>query len=114
MKIRSSKGIALAVALVTILCLLTVAGAILTLGYNFNLIINNMGGTRSVDYYKAQAGVVDAQWRLRTNFGGINTVLDPPSYQLDIDGDATNDVQVDIGPVIDPLTQTRQIISESL
>ena len=98
---RDSKGVALVVVIIIFTMLALMASFAMNLGYNQRRLSHVGTGTKVVNYYRAQAGVVDAYWRIRTNQGGIYTppAFDPPAYFLDVDNNAVNDTTVDIGPV---------------
>lgn len=110
MRSRSQQGLVLTLAITTILLIMSVAGAALTLAYNQRLLTDDLAAQRTRSYWYAQAGVVDAQWRIRTNFGGnYAPAMDPAAYSIDVDGDGDNDVTVDIG-VENSTTRLRPIV----
>ena len=94
------------IVIIIIIIMAMLALYVTTLGYNQKKLADSAGGRRAKIYYKAQAGVIDANWRIRTNYtAGLpvgNFRTDPnysPTYSVDIDGDGTNDCQVTIGAV---------------
>jgi hypothetical protein len=101
------KGIALTIAILMIICSSILAGYALQAGWNMRRIQVSSGSKRDRTYWYAKAGVVNARWRIRTNVGGqfTNPAFDPAAYTLDVNGDAVNDVSVDIGPVVNGLRQ---------
>ena len=86
------------------------------LGYNQKKLSDAAGGRRAKIYYRAQAGVVEANWRIRENIGGNFTTpaYDPAPYSIDVDGDTVNDCTIDIGPVTNAATKQRAIASTGL
>ena len=112
---RSEKGAALTAVIVLTLILSLIGAYALTTGQNQARQVNAAAFHRAKIYYRAQGGVVDAMWRIRTNHilpawpaGSTFTdpTFDPPVYFIDIDTDmpsanlvAGSDVKVDIGPV---------------
>lgn len=120
----NDKGVVLVIAIVVIVLLALLAGYATQLGYNQRRLSDAGGGRRAKIYYRAQAGVVDANFRIRTNYtAGLTPVIaggflvdtyDPNPYPLDVDGDGTMDCQVDIGPVTNPLTKQRGVSSTGL
>ena len=129
MRCQNDKGMALTVAIIIIILLGLLAGYMTQMGYNQRRLADTAGGRRAKAYYRAQAGLVDANWRIRTNYTGTTTytgsALNPPgsfavdaynpnAYQMDLDGDGSNDVDVDIGPVTNALTKQRDIRSIGL
>ena len=106
MRRPSDKGVVLTVVIVIIIVLASLTLYVTTLTYNQKKLADSAGGRRSKVYYRAQAGVIDANWRIRTNYtAGIpvgNFRTNPnysPTYSIDVDGDGTNDCQVTIGAV---------------
>jgi len=113
---------ALTVVIIIIIMLGLLATYVTQLGYNQRRLSDTAGGRRAKIYYRAQAGLVDANWRIRTNYTAslspVGSFLvdgyDPGAYQLDVDGDGTNDTSVDIGPVTNAATRQRSILSTGL
>lgn len=97
---RGDRGAALTLAIVIVMILSTLAAVALALAYNYRMMRDGLTAQHARAHFRAQAGVVDARWRIRNNFGMDFTVAanDPAPYDIDIDGDGTNDVTVDIGP----------------
>jgi hypothetical protein len=100
--------------------LAAMAGYITNLSYNQRLLAKTAGGSGSiVSFYHAKAGLVNASWRIRTNtFGGLTPpgqfttdAWNPNPYNLDVNGDGTNDTTVDIGPVENPVLKNRRIVA---
>lgn len=103
----AQKGVALTIAIMMIICSSILAGYAMQAGWNMRRIQIRSGSRRDRIYWFAKAGVVNARWQIRTNVGGQfnNPAFDPAAYLLDVNGDATNDVSVDIGPVVNGLRQ---------
>jgi Tfp pilus assembly protein PilX len=103
----NDKGMALVVVIVVVIMLALLAGYVTQLGYNQRRLSDTAGGRRAKIYYNAQAGVVHANWRIRTNYTAglvpagsfLVDAYDPNPYSIDVDGDGTMDCTVDIGPV---------------
>ena len=97
------------VVVIVIITMLTLIGAFMTkMTYNQRTLVSVTSGKRVQVYYRAQAGVVDAHWRIRTNYTGApmgggdftNPAFDPPPYSVDMaPADGNNDFTVDMGPV---------------
>ena len=126
---KNQAGFVLALTIIVIVILTFVVMLVLSLGVHQKTLADAVSGTRMVAYYRSQAGIVDAQWRIRENVihldknGDLNSDLvdngkdfsfpewDPPAYYIDLDDDTTSltrrsvaggnidDVQVDIGPI---------------
>jgi hypothetical protein len=103
---KDSKGAVMTLVIIVIVMLVLLGSFVTNLCYNQRLLADAAGGGRIEKYYRAQAGVVDALARLRNN-------LIPPastsSYSLDVNSDGTNDVNVTIGAVTNPLTGARVV-----
>jgi Tfp pilus assembly protein PilX len=111
----NSNGMALTIVMITLILLSLVAAYALNLSYNQHKLFQSSTGKRVKIYYAAQAGAVDAEWRIRTNAvaatcsgacnswsssgGDFTAAGSTASYALDIDGDGVNDVVVAIGAV---------------
>ena len=65
---KKEGGFVLTAAIIFILMLVFLAMFVLNAGYNQRVMVNNVGVTRARAYYQAQAGVVDANARIRTNY----------------------------------------------
>ena len=125
-KIRNERGLALAAAIAIIMILVLLAGYVTQLSYNQKKLSASGSGQRVRNYYRAQAGVVDAGWRIRANYtvglpnGGTapfnftNDGYNPGPYNLDVDGDGAVDCTVDIGAVTNAATKQRPILSTGL
>ena len=118
---KGQGGFALTMVIVLITVLLSLSAAALGVSYNFKQIADASSGARIESHYRAQAGITDAQWRIRTNTLNDIVGLVPPaggfgdrdftvSYYLDIDanppaasvpGIASADCLVTIGAVSD-------------
>lgn len=113
---HQQSGIALTIAIIFILAVVSMIGVTMNQIYDFKVATAPLIKSRIMSYYNAQSGVVDAQWRIRTNTITGWTVpagkdftdptWNPPIYYLDIDTNpptfstsqqATSDVSVDIG-----------------
>ncbi len=125
MKIRlhNKSGIALTVVIIVLAILAMMAGYILNLGYNRRRVVDAASGTRAKIYYRAQAGVYDATFRIRRDYTGAqqpavpiagpealtpaltpvgtftNPAYNPDPYNIDTDANGVMDTSVDIGPV---------------
>ncbi len=96
----NEKGMALTIVMVTLILLSLIAGYALNLSYNQHKLFGDSSGKRIKIYYMAQAGAVDAEWRIRTNFGAnFTNPLTTMTYSGDVDGDGVNDFTVVIGAV---------------
>ena len=101
------KGMAMVIVIVVIMMLAMIGSYITSLRFNQRIIVDGASGHRAQAYYSAQAGAVDANFRIRTDFttglvpaGSFATAAyDPNPYTIDIDGDGASDVTVNIGPV---------------
>ena len=100
------------IVIIVIVIMAFLATLITTLGYNQRKLSDSAGGRRAKIYYQAQAGVIEARWRIRENIGGNFTTdaYDPAPYSIDVDGDGTNDCDIDIGPA-NPVTKQRAIVA---
>lgn len=113
LKKLDQKGAALGLVVVFTILIVFIGAYVLSAGYNQTNQINAVGIQRTKIYFRAQAGVVDALWRIRTDTippgssGSFATdSFDPPAYYIDIDLNAAtsskttgvSDVMVDIGP----------------
>ncbi len=118
----NDKGMALSIVIVVIIMLALIAGYAAQLGYNQRRLTDISGGRRAKVYFLAQAGVIDANWRIRNNYTvGLSPVgsftndnYNPNAYSVDVNNDGTNDVTVDIGAVTNALTKQRSISSTGL
>src|SRR5690348_3628790 len=111
LRLEKDNGIAMTVVLVFAMIALTLVGYVLTLSYQQTKLVNAVGIKRSKAFYRAQAGIVDAFWRIRADkappgsAGSFATASYAPTYYIDIDTDtasstpnsATDDIQVSIG-----------------
>lgn len=104
---KSESGAALTIAIITLVALTGVAGYAMTQAYHQKKLVDTTSGKRIIAYYRAQAGVVHACWRIRTNYttglspagSFLTDAYDPNPYSIDVDGDSVNDTTIDIGPV---------------
>ncbi len=99
MDLKKQDGIALTLAIIMILVMIVLGIVALSLAYNYRTLSDSISVSHTRAYFRAQAGIVDARWRIRNNIGvdfrvATNT-LGP--YSLDIDGDGVNDVTITIG-----------------
>lgn len=113
---NDSKGVALVLVIIAVMMLTGIGGFAANLAYNQRLFQNSSGGNRIRNYYRAQAGIVDACWRIRTNTGANFTIpATTLAYSLDVDNNGTNDTNVTIGALATgnpfPLTVGRPITS---
>ena len=65
---KNKDGFVLTVAIIFIIMLALLAVFVLNAGANKRIMADNVGATRARAYYRAQAGVVDAQARIRMNY----------------------------------------------
>ncbi len=107
---EGERGIVLTIVIIVTIMMMTLAVAILGLAANQSKLASSLAASNIRAQYRAEAGLVDARWRMRTNFttdigGGDFTSpsFDPPAYYLDIDANAVHtaktdadDVEVDI------------------
>jgi Tfp pilus assembly protein PilX len=124
MRVRQNlKGFALTMVIIILVLLALLATYITSISYNQRRFLDRNSSKRMKIFYCAKAGVVDANWRIRTNYtAGLlpaagsfaNDVYDPAPYNLDVDGDGTVDTTVDIGPVTNAATKERAINSTGL
>jgi len=108
----NDKGIAMTFVIIIIIILAFLATLVTVLGYNQRKLSDSAGGRRAAIYYRAQAGVIEASWRIRENIGGSFTTdtYDPAPYSIDVDGDGTDDCDINIGPA-NAVTKQRSIVS---
>lgn len=111
--------------LVVLILIALAASHVMTLSQNQHRLLNSLTKSKMQNYYKARAGVIDANWRIRTNQGGSFTTAayDPAPYYINLDnGEVSSlktpesDVLVDIGPVENaaPKTGLREIVSTGI
>ena len=120
--IQNSKGVALTVVVIVLIMVALLTGYVASLGYNQRRVTDAASGRRAKIFYRAKAGAVDAAWRIRVNYfptqippnSFLTDAWDPPAYTLDVDGDGTADTSVDIGPVTNPATRQRAVLSTGL
>lgn len=107
------RGVVLTVVIIVTIMMLSLAVAVLSLAANQTRLSNSLAASNVRAQYRAEAGLVDARWRMRVNFtddigGGDfdDPDFDPPAYFIDIDADAVHttrtgddDVEVDISAV---------------
>lgn len=114
---NNRKGVALIVVIVMIIMLMVIAAVILNLAYNFRRLVYGVSTQRTASYYFSQAGIVDAEYKLRNDLGtggpySTNPLYTTAPYSIDVDGDGVNDVTVSIGAA--DVNGTRQINATSL
>lgn len=105
--LTDSKGVAMMVVIMLIIMLALIASFVASLSYNQRRLVDASSGKRIKIYYAAQAGLVDANWRIRTDYttgltpaGSFATATYAPNpYFIDVDENGTNDVKVTIGAV---------------
>ena len=91
-------------------------------GYNKKRLMDIHSGRRDTLNFRAQAGVVDANWRIRADYtAGLspagsftNSAYDPAAYGLDVDRNGVADTCVNIGPVTNAGTGQRGIVSTGI
>lgn len=91
---KKNRGVALLVVIVMISILSLLAGYMLTLTYNQRKLGLGISGNNLKAYYRAQAGVVDAQWRLRSQYtgdiGGGGFPATAFTYDIDLDSNTVH------------------------
>ncbi len=111
---NNEKGVVLTVVIIVTLMVVLIAGYVMTMAYNQKRLSNAVSGRRIRAYYRAQAGVVDAQWRLRTNTTtGLvasplssgardfnNPLFDPLPYSLNLTTNTMNVPNLETDDVI--------------
>ena len=102
----NSTGIALTLVIMIVIMVSVLAAAAMTLGYNQKRLSDATVSNRTQGFYYAQAGIVDAQWRIRNNAlknkAGVDVItgdvgstgsdfttasFNPKAYCLDLDSD---------------------------
>lgn len=107
----NKKGAVLFVVLLFSLVMTSIMVYITNMAYQRTRLVDAVGIKRTKTYFRAQAGLVDAFWRIRTNHavpGAAGNFSDPnfaAEYYIDIDSGsvtaartATSAVKVTIGP----------------
>lgn len=107
------RGFAMGVVMVTMLIMMLIAGYVANINTSQRRLITATSGKRIASYYRAQAGIVHAFWRVRSNHtsadisgrfsacaaaGNFGTPAFVCDYTLDVDGDGTRETAVHIGP----------------
>ena len=90
-----NRGVALTIAIFILVMLVAVGGYMMSMGYNQKRMVDVSSGVKIRLYYNAQAGIVDANWRIRSNVGA-NFSGDPNAtlnYTLN-DGTIRADVSI--------------------
>jgi hypothetical protein len=124
-----ARGAVLLVVLITLLMMMALIGAVLSLASNQAVATSQVTNRYVRNYFRAHAGVVDARERIRLNdtsgLGGAtdfeDPTYDPPAYFIDLYNDSMHtgaqasgdDVRVDIGPE-DPSTGLRSVVATGL
>ena len=109
MRYPNDKGAAMTIVIILVIIMAFLATLVTIMSYNQKKLSQSVSGRRAKIYYRAQAGVVEANWRIRENYtvglvnggGGasfIDDAYDPQAYSIDTDGDSVNDCTIDIGP----------------
>lgn len=123
MRIRGSlneRGLALTIVIIVIIMLVIISAFSANVGFNQKKLIDGASGRRAKIYYKAQAGVMNATWRIQNDYtvglapaGTFTTAAyNPGPYMLDVDTDGIIDVDVDIEPLqVNNGRLNRQILS---
>ena len=78
-----TEGVALTVVLIIITVLSLLVWSVLALAYNQKLMVDRVNARHTRAEARAQAGLVNARWRIRTNFGregGYEPATDPDAY----------------------------------
>lgn len=113
------RGIAMTMVMVIVVMMALIAGYVTQLGYNQRKLVDAASGRRAKIYYRAQAGLVDANARIRTNYTtGLSPAgsfavdtYNPAPYNIDVDGDGTQDTTIDIDAVVSAALKNRPIRS---
>jgi hypothetical protein len=121
--LRGNGGFAMVFVMVVITILAMFAVWVTIQGYNQRKLLDVTSGQRAKLYYRAQAGVVEAAWRIRDNYtsgiGGVippggfpaNDTWNPPPYSIDVDGVGGNDTSIDIDAVVSGTLKNRPVRS---
>lgn len=111
-RLENKKGAVLFIAILFSLLIATIMIYVISVAYQRTRLVDNVGAKRTRNYYRAQAGLVDAFWRLRTNTsppaGGttinFNVATATAIYYIDMAGNTvtqnqtpTSTIRVDIG-----------------
>ncbi len=103
---EGERGIVLTVVIIVTIMMMTLAVAILGLAVNQTKLANGLVSSNVRAQYRAEAGLVDARWRMRANFttdigGGdfTSAVFDPPAYYIDIDTNTVHTAKTDADDV---------------
>ncbi len=119
----SDSGLVLTIVVITILMMLGLVAAVLSLAANQRLLSDELSSRHVRAYYRARGGVVEARWRIRNDqtadIGGggtfTNAAYNPAPYFIDLDANAVHtartdddDVRVDIG-ALDAATGVRPV-----
>ncbi len=118
---KGQKGAALIFVVVILILLTLLAGYVLSLAYNKKKLDDRIAARHTKAYYLAQAGVVDAEWRIRKNIGGLFTNPTDPAtpyhYLLNINTGlivgVVADSVVDVTITYDSGTQLKKIESKA-
>ena len=110
-------GMAMTIVIIIVIILVSLVGFVTSLGFNQRKFLGASSGKKLVLYYRAQAGAVEAAWRIRENYTtGLSPAgsfgdpaYNPAVYLIDVDGDGTMDTNVDIDVV--GANGSRKIIS---
>lgn len=105
---KNQNGVALTIVVIVLIIMGILSAYAMNLGYNQRRMQEQASGRRIKIYYRAQAGAVNAMWRIRSDVAGdltpagtfTNAAYNPNTYLMDIDGDGVNDTSVDIGPLV--------------
>ena len=99
--LNDTRGVALVIVIIVVVMLTLIGSFVASLGYNQRKLLETMSGQRAKIYYRAQAGLVDANWRIRTNYLTDFTVAgNTAAYSIDVDRDGANDTDVTIGAAV--------------
>ena len=107
---KNSRGVVLSIVVIMMLMMTMIAGYALVIAYHQNKILSASSGGRIMSYYRSQAGMVDALWRVQNNYT-INMTpagnftdpnYDPDPYGLDIDQDPPAIIALGVNAIVNP------------
>ena len=99
---KKLKGEALTVVMIVLVMMAAISATVMSLGYNQRRIQQTAGGGKTVAYYLAKGGIVDAFWRLQHKIdkdGNPNYTWPTNAtveYDIDVAGHGAMDTHVKI------------------
>jgi Tfp pilus assembly protein PilX len=96
MRLLKNNGVLITVVIITLLVLTLLAGYVMSLAFHQKKMVDQVSGSRLQRYYAAQAGVVDAQWRIRNDStaeiggGSFSTSSFSPTYYINLSNDSVH------------------------